>query len=155
MRLAHAVFVTIAACSRIAGRSEPEAGAASATPSPPPRAEAPYVATLAKLIADPKSLKPAKVAKEGGDTEYEYAAVPGVPLPDVSLRVTATGWELSWTAPSEPVPAEDFAPSGGLRELQPHPAYDAVYTITKGPLEGATLRWSKRPGNLCMLRGSR
>ena len=133
---------------------------AASSASAAPRAEAPFVATLAKLVANPKAIKPTKISedKEDRTTDFEYAKVPGSPISEFTLSVkksNAAGWQITWIAPSPPVPAEDFAPTGGLSELpKGNPAFDAVYELTSGSLKGAILQSSKTAGNVSTLQSA-
>lgn len=117
---------------------------------------APFVSTLALLVANPKASKPLKtsVDKEEHETDFEFGASADSPMPEFTLSVrqsNAAAWKIFWITPANPFPAQDFAPTGGLSTLPPHPAFDGVYELIDGPLKGAILEWSMGAGNVSSL----
>ncbi len=113
-----------------------------------PRAEAAWVATLAKLAQDPTVIKPDRVVTNAGGTlkglsTYDYTLRLGDKDYYVTLFKSKSGaWSFVFQAGVPP--KEDFAPEGGMKAIPnlETPVFE-YYEITAGPLKNSILRYPK------------
>ena len=155
----------------VVGSKTNQTPTAAAVDAGPARAEAPWVAALVQLSANPKSIK-AKLTDDDGagkprtkdkDVNYEYDNPPGVPIKTLNLsvsKVNPAAWEFSfeesdlltdagravgWNDSGMAAAAsclQDLAPSGALSKLPANGVFDTYEITDTSVVPGGPLKGS-------------
>ncbi len=132
------VFSSSIVCAVLGSKAASTAPSASAAPTP-----------LAQLPTAPTTvLKPSKIhaGTDKKDQVYEYGALTGLPGHGLELTVhktNAAAWRIGFWEQKGGGHVEDFAPSGGVKEVQQDEDFRNVvgnfYEISSGSLKGAVV----------------